>query len=607
MQKLKKIFGGINLSWPKLILFAIIAGIYTALVCIIPIAKETSFHTIAVTLEVWILFGIIIIMNSKSNLDAALKCFVFFLISQPLVYLIQVPFSSFGWHIFQYYPFWFALTIVCFPMGFVGYYIKKGKWWSYLILLPMILLTASEFHHYFTNFIYCRPFYILISIFCAVCMIIYPLVLFDDKKIRITGLIVSGLLIIGIIIASLLNPITYSTSLLSEIDGKDIPSGTQVYLEDKKYGNVSIAKPDYSDSNMVLAEFKRRGKTKLIIKTPDGTEKIYDLNIGLNTYDLKAESDLFLKSTDSFEFTQESSCANEIPEKDYPEFFLHAKSTGFTIPALLQNFVPQGIDFWKEENVFIISGYFKPTDYYQYAVLFAVDAESGKYVGEWKLLNTDGTPHSGHDGGVAITEKDIYLSVAYTLHRISKEQIRNVGNHGNLKFDESIPDPVKASYANFSNDILWVGEFSLKGDPNYTIKGHDYGENHAFTVGYRLDKEGKLSKDPSYVISSPEKVQGFTMLPDSRIFMTTSYGRTNDSTIYISEKSIFDFPAGDVSLNGKKIPLYYTDSYQKIKSIPMNEGVCTDGNFAYFICESGAKNYAGAKNPTDKIWRISND
>ena len=94
MEKLKKLFGGIDLSWKKIIIFAIIAGVYTAIMAILPIAKDTSFADITISFEVWILFGIIIIMNSKSAKDSALKCFLFFLISQPLVYLIQVPFAS---------------------------------------------------------------------------------------------------------------------------------------------------------------------------------------------------------------------------------------------------------------------------------------------------------------------------------------------------------------------------------------------------------------------------------------------------------------------------------------------------------------------------------
>ena len=75
-----KLFGGINLTWRKVIIAAVIAGVITAVIAIIPQLRYTSFIGITVTFEVWVLFGIIIIMNSKSNLDSALKCFVFFLL-----------------------------------------------------------------------------------------------------------------------------------------------------------------------------------------------------------------------------------------------------------------------------------------------------------------------------------------------------------------------------------------------------------------------------------------------------------------------------------------------------------------------------------------------
>ncbi len=122
---MKKLFGGINLTWKKLIVFAIISALYTAIMAIIPNTRDTSFRDIAIQFEWWILFGIIIICNSKNYLDSALKCFIFFLISQPLIYLIQVPFSSMGWKLFKYYRYWFIWTLFTIPMGFIGYYIKK--------------------------------------------------------------------------------------------------------------------------------------------------------------------------------------------------------------------------------------------------------------------------------------------------------------------------------------------------------------------------------------------------------------------------------------------------------------------------------------------------
>lgn len=50
-----------------------------------------------------------------------------------------------GWQLFIYYKYWFMWTLFCFPMGFIGYWMKKDKWWGYLILLPMIVLTASSY------------------------------------------------------------------------------------------------------------------------------------------------------------------------------------------------------------------------------------------------------------------------------------------------------------------------------------------------------------------------------------------------------------------------------------------------------------------------------
>ena len=79
MEKIKKIFGDIDLSWKKIILFAIIAGIYTAVMAILPIARDTSFADLSVTFEVWILFGIFIIMNKQISKRLCFKmlCILF--------------------------------------------------------------------------------------------------------------------------------------------------------------------------------------------------------------------------------------------------------------------------------------------------------------------------------------------------------------------------------------------------------------------------------------------------------------------------------------------------------------------------------------------------
>lgn len=36
MEKFKKVFGDVDLTWKKIIIFAIIAGIYTAIMAMVP-------------------------------------------------------------------------------------------------------------------------------------------------------------------------------------------------------------------------------------------------------------------------------------------------------------------------------------------------------------------------------------------------------------------------------------------------------------------------------------------------------------------------------------------------------------------------------------------
>lgn len=282
-----KIFGGINLTWPRLIIFSIIAGVYTAIMALLPAAEYTSFYTICVTYEVWVFFGIFIIMNSKSNLDAALKCFVFFLISQPLVYLIQVPFSELGWGLFGYYKFWFIMTLACFPMGFIGYFIKKGKWYGYFILLPMILLTLLCYRTYLSYFTFDSPRYILISLFCAIMPVVYPLAILKNKIIKYIAAGISVALVVIISVYVFAHPFVYSFEILGNIDGEEITDSYKAELEDDKYGNVSIIYIESVEGYMVHGDFTHSGNVKLFVTLPSGVVKTYELDICRDTYSVK--------------------------------------------------------------------------------------------------------------------------------------------------------------------------------------------------------------------------------------------------------------------------------------------------------------------------------
>ena len=282
----KKIFGGIDLTWKKLILFAILIGVYTGIIAMIPMLRDTSFSDLTVTFEVWIFFGIFIIMNSKSAKDSALKCFIFFLISQPLAYLVQDLINHSNLFM-TYYRFWIGWTIACVPMGFIGYYMKKDKWWGLLILTPIMILLGFEYSRYLSMTMFFFPKHLLTSLFCVITLIIYPLAIFKNKKVRIAGEVINVIIIILMSVICLLNPPRYSTELFSNGDEYQFDDTYKVYLKDSKYGDLSIKYNDSFEDWMVHAEFKKGGKTEFVLESPDGEKRVFDITIEMNKYSIK--------------------------------------------------------------------------------------------------------------------------------------------------------------------------------------------------------------------------------------------------------------------------------------------------------------------------------
>ncbi len=286
---MKKLFGGINLTWQKVIIMGIVIGIYSAVMAMLPIAVNTSFSDILVTFEVWILFGIFIIMNSKSAKDSALKCFIFFLISQPIIYLVQDAFN--GSNLFRaYYKYWFIWTIACLPMGYVGYFMKKDKWWGLLILSPMLVFLGYHLNNYFSQAMFSFPRHILTTIFCIITLIIYPLAIFKNKIAKNGGLLMSGIIIIIAIISSLINPYIYRTDIISNGKKYQFDDTYKVYLTDKKYGNLSIRYEKGIEDWMVHAEFKKAGKTEFVLESPSGEKRTFDITIKRDTYKVKVKN-----------------------------------------------------------------------------------------------------------------------------------------------------------------------------------------------------------------------------------------------------------------------------------------------------------------------------
>ncbi len=289
MNKAEKKF---RLPWVAVILVAVLMGIYTGIIAMVPSLRDTSFQDISISFEWWILFGVLIILGSKSNIDAALKCFVFFLISQPLVYLVQIVFGNAEWEIFGYYKTWLIWTILTLPMGYVGYYLKKDKWWGLFIMLPIWILLGWHVNNFLRETIAFFPNHLFSLIFCIVTMFLYVFMVFKHRRERIIG---SAICAIIVAVCAVLNILsgqnTYNTTIMCSNDEVYFDGEFDVEM-DEKYGTVRVVEKEFDSetSFCVDAEFRKTGMTT--IRLQNGEKSItFDLEIGRNTFDIEKRAE----------------------------------------------------------------------------------------------------------------------------------------------------------------------------------------------------------------------------------------------------------------------------------------------------------------------------
>ncbi len=269
-----KLFCGINMTWLKVLIFAAATAILTSVFLIVPIFKNTSFEQMGVTFEAWILFAVIIMSNCKKPIESALKTFVFFLVSQPLIYLLQVPFSDMGWGLFGYYRYWFILTVLTFPAAFAGWFLTKKNWISTVILLPVVLYlsytSAYSFRFAFAHF----PYRIVTAVFCLLQILLYMVAFTKNKWQKIIGIIIPSIIMCVVLFATAGNLQTNGTMFLP--DSPTLTDSAVVVTEGEGIADISIAST--GEDSMVRVQGKAYGTMDFTIEDGDNVYS-YSLRI----------------------------------------------------------------------------------------------------------------------------------------------------------------------------------------------------------------------------------------------------------------------------------------------------------------------------------------
>ena len=197
---MSKLFGGLKMSWPVVILFAVVAGAYTGLVGSAKWLDNTSYRDIAVMVEWWVVFAVVIATNCKKPLECMLKIFVFFVISQPLVYLVEVALgatdASMAW--MYYTTIWGPRTLLTLPGGLLAFYIKKENPFGGIVMGMTFATQMLMGVSYTLMMVSNPPRHVLSAIFCFASAVVMLVCIQKKPRERVVAMVTAVAIVAGI-------------------------------------------------------------------------------------------------------------------------------------------------------------------------------------------------------------------------------------------------------------------------------------------------------------------------------------------------------------------------------------------------------------------------
>lgn len=327
----------------------------------------------------------------------------------------------------------------------------------------------------------------------------------------------------------------------------------------------------------------------------------------------------------STKLTQTEVVSGRLPNDLQLAAFNKNSEEGFVIPGLYEGFVPQGLFYEEENDLFLISGYYK--DKAEPSRVIVVDGE-GNFVKSVGCISKKGNKAFGHFGGIAVYKDNVYVATTGVTHVLSLSEILSAEDDGYVLILEELYTDTTCSYVNVCDGILYIGEFTdinaddIKGATNvYTSKIGEkfYSRCNAFILdeagvfGIKadmIDKDGNLT--PDFAFTTPFKVQGMARLQDGSFVFTSSSTAITNSRVHIF-KDLTECGVDEIiEVNGKEVPLYYCDIYEKVAEyrVPtfLEEITLYKDGTVYIITESAAAPYIKeSKNPIDNVikWDIN--
>lgn len=199
--KARRIFGDLPMGWPVVVVLALVAGAYTGLMGSLPVTEGTSFRDIAITHEWWIVFAFAIATNVDKGWQAALKIFVFFLISQPVCFAVEVLMGQLSAEMAWYYysTNWFKMTLLTLPGGYIAHLIRRQDPLGCVVLGLGCAFEAVLGIHYMGQVIARPPFHLLSFLVCFGAIAVFVAQIQRSRRRRILTLAVAVVAVAAVV------------------------------------------------------------------------------------------------------------------------------------------------------------------------------------------------------------------------------------------------------------------------------------------------------------------------------------------------------------------------------------------------------------------------
>ena len=292
----------------------------------------------------------------------------------------------------------------------------------------------------------------------------------------------------------------------------------------------------------------------------------------------------------------------------FHDFFGNADKE-YRIPGLGDGLVPQGYAYVADREIYLQCGYM--ADGVSASRIYVTDAKNTDDTRFVELYTSEGTPYTGHTGGITAAGGFVWLAndgegEDNCVWVMSLEEILAAENGGKISLTTKFQSETRAACCFADDQYLWVGEFN-DGEKYVTDPSHKFsvsgGENFALVCAYPLDAssvygvafteaDGQAVFTPVLALSVTNKVQGFTRIPEG-FALSTSYG-LGLSHIYLHKDVTAGEADSSIAINGTDVPVYFLDSESLTDDItltPMSEEIFVKDGRLYVLLESACKKY----------------